>query len=148
PELGNSELGALIQHADVKMLLFDPAFEERTRRIADRIDIPHVFSIGASSIAADFLAAASDSAGLSLSEAADARHIVTLFYTGGTTGLPKLVVHRRAYYDGYAQASVGPLPASPAWLICTLVTHSSGHNAFLIGLMTGHTIVLLRTFDA
>ncbi|GGR85917.1 fatty acid CoA ligase [Streptomyces aureoverticillatus] len=151
PEPGNSELEALIRRADVKMLLFDPAFEDRAGRIADQVDIPHVLSIGASSDAADFLAAASSSAALSLHEAADAQHIATLLYTGGTTGLPKLVVHRSGYYDGYARMSdayADGAPADPAMLICTLVTHTSGHGAFLAGALSGHTIVLLRTFDA
>jgi hypothetical protein len=49
-------------------------FEEPARRIAGRIDIPWVLIIGASSIAADFLMAASDRAGLSLREAADGSH--------------------------------------------------------------------------
>ncbi|PJM93883.1 AMP-binding protein [Streptomyces sp. CB01373] len=151
PEPGNGELEALIQRADVKMLLFDPVFEERTQRIAGRIDIPHVFSVGASSSAADFLAAASDIAGCSPGEAADGRHIATLLYTGGTTGLPKLVVHRSGYYDIYVQASsayAADASVDTALLICTLVTHTSGHGAFLLGVLSGHTIVLLRTFDA
>ncbi|MEU1805083.1 AMP-binding protein [Streptomyces sp. NPDC019937] len=153
PEPGNGELEALIQRADVKMLLFDPIFEERTERITSRIDIPHVFSIGASSIAPDFLTAAPDTVG-SLHEAADGRHVATLLYTGGTTGVPKLVVHRSGYYDGYVEASSEDAEANaneaadPVWLICTLVTHSSGHGAFLLGLLGGYTIVLLRTFDA
>ncbi|MFF9125694.1 AMP-binding protein [Streptomyces sp. NPDC014889] len=151
PEPGNGELEALIERADGKMLLFDPVFEERTQRIARRIGIPHVFSIGASSSAADFLAAASDTADCSLGDAADGRHIATLLYTGGTTGLPKLVVHRNGYYDLYAQASsayAADPSADDALLICTLVTHTSGHGAFLVGVLSGHTIVLPRTFEA
>jgi fatty-acyl-CoA synthase len=135
----------------VEVLLFDPVFEERTGRLASQIDIPHVSSIGASSIAADFMAASSDGAGLTLGEAADGRHVATLLYTGGTTGLPKLVVHRSGYYDSYVEASsafASGVPADPALLLCTLVTHTSGHAAFLIGILSGHTIVLLRTFDA
>ncbi|MFD9903640.1 AMP-binding protein [Streptomyces sp. NPDC059063] len=151
PEPGNRELEALIRRADVKVLLFDPVFEDRTRRIADQVDIPHVFSIGPSSIAADFLAAASSSPALSLHEAADGHHIATLLYTGGTTGLPKLVVHRSGSYDGYlrmSEAYAENAPADRAMLIGTLVTHTSGHAAFLVGVLSGHTVVLLRTFDA
>ena len=44
--------------------MFDPVFEERTRQIAGRVDIPHLFSIGGSSIAPDFLEAASQAVGL------------------------------------------------------------------------------------
>ncbi|MEU0948547.1 AMP-binding protein [Streptomyces canus] len=151
PEPGNSELEALIQRADVKMLLFDPVFEERTRRIVGRTGIPHVLSIGASSLAADFLATASDIVGLSLDEAAEGRHIATLLYTGGTTGQPKLVVHRSGYYDSYVEASYAfadEVPTERKLLICTLVTHTSGHAAFVIGVLSDHIIVLLRVFDA
>ena len=151
PEPGNSELEALIRRADVQMLLFDPAFEDRTSRIAEQVDLAHLFSIGSSSLAADFLAAASDSTPLSLNEAADGRHIATLLYTGGTTGLPKLVVHGSGSYDGYLRTShayADGAPADRSMLIGTLVTHTSGHAAFLVGVLSGHTIVLLRTFDA
>src|SRR5262249_15379976 len=151
PEPGNSELEALVARAEVKMLLFDPAFEQRARLIAGRVDIAHVFSIGASPVAADFLAAASGRAGLSLSEAAGRRHVATLLYTGGTTGLPKLVVHRSGYYDAFVQNPgifADSVSADPVMLICTLVTHTSGHASFLLGVLNGYTIVLLRTFDA
>lgn len=153
PEPGNSELEALIQRADVEMLLFDPVFEQRIQRIAGWIDIPHVYSVGESSSAADFLvlASGSGSAGPVAREAADGRHIATLLHTGGTTGLPKLVVHRSSYYDYYVQAAnafVDDVSGDPTLLICTLVSHTSGHASSLIGLLSGHTVVLLKTFDA
>ncbi|WP_329454173.1 AMP-binding protein [Streptomyces sp. NBC_01497] len=151
PEPGNGELEALIRRADVRMLLFDPAFEDRTRQISDQVDLPLVLGIGPSSIAADFLAMARDQAALSPQEAADGRHLATLLYTGGTTGLPKLVTHRSSYYRGYVDFSsdiAEDTSAEATMLICTLVTHTSGHAAFLIGVLSGHTIVLLRKFDA
>jgi fatty-acyl-CoA synthase len=161
PGLDNSELEALVARADVKMLLFDPAFAERTERIAERIDVPHRFSIGASPIAADFLAAAADKTGLPLEEAADGRHIATLLTTSGTTGLPKLVLQRGGHYDAIASdssasvdsasvdgASADDASASPAALNCLPVTSGSGHGAFLADILIGRVIVLLRTFEA
>lgn len=151
PGRGHGELQALIRRADIKMLLFDPVFEERARQIAAQVDIPYLFSIGASSIATNFLAVASGAAGFSPHDAADGRNIATLFYTGGTTGMPKLVVHRGGYYDLLVQASglyADEASPDPKMLICTLLTHTSGHVAFLVGLLSGHTVVLLRTFDA
>ncbi|WP_415852360.1 AMP-binding protein, partial [Streptomyces albus] len=68
PEPGNSELEALIRRADVKRLLFDPDLEERTRRIVEGTNVPHVLAIGASALADDFLSAASGVGGLSLDE--------------------------------------------------------------------------------
>jgi fatty-acyl-CoA synthase len=154
PEPGNNELEAFIRHADVRALFFDPAFEDRTRRITGRLTIPRVFSIGASSIAADFLETVPDRAELDAHDAADGRHVATLMYTGGTTGMPKLVTHRGGYYDYYdaavlaAAKSADEFSADPKSLVCTLVTHASGHMASLRGMLSGHTVVLLETFDA
>jgi fatty-acyl-CoA synthase len=151
PEPGNSELETFIQRAEVKALLFDPVFGERTQRITDRVDLPHVLSIGASSIAADFLARVPDTTDLTLGDAADGRHLATLFYTGGTTGLPKLVTHRSGYYDDVVQVSAklaDEVSADPKMLVATLSTHASGHVSSLVGFLNGHTVVLLSTFDA
>jgi len=151
PEPGNGELEALVRQAEVKVLLFDPIFEQRTRRILADVDVPYVFGIVAWSSATDFVATAFGMSGLSLPEVAEGRHIATLLYTGGTTGLPKLVVHRSGYYDALVVGSAkyaDEVSADPTFLICTLVTHTSGHIAFLVAVLTGHTVVLLRTFDA
>ncbi|MHA6759755.1 AMP-binding protein [Streptacidiphilus sp. PAMC 29251] len=151
PEPGNSELETFIERAEVKALLFDPVFAERTRRITGRVDIPLVFSLGPSSIAADFLTRIPERTGLTPQQAADGRGIATLLYTGGTTGLPKLVTHRGSYYAAVVRVSAKlaqEVPADPKMLVVTLLTHSSGHFAALMGLLNGRTIVLLRTFDA
>jgi fatty-acyl-CoA synthase len=151
PEPGNGELEALIRLAEVKVLLFDPIFEQRTRRIAADANIPYVFSIGPSPSATDFVTTAAGVDGLTLADAADGRHIATLLYTGGTTGRPKLVVHRSGYYDTLVTGSAGftdDASADPTMMICTLVTHTSGHVAFLLSVLTGHTAVILRSFEA
>src|SRR4051794_10268827 len=147
PEPGNSELEAFIEHADVQVLMFDPALEERTRRITEQLAVPHVFGLGASSVAADFLTTAPEHTQLVPHDAADGRHIATLLYTGGTTGLPKLVTHRSSYYNLLALASVNyrdEISVDPRMLICTLITHTSGHMVALLSVLTGHTIVLQR----
>jgi fatty-acyl-CoA synthase len=151
PEPGNGELEAFIRHADVTALFFDPAFEDRTRRITGQVAIPYVFCIGASSTAPDFLDVARDLEGPAPYNAADGRHIATLLYTGGTTGLPKLVTHRSGYYDAFGLAApnyADEVSAEPKLLVCTLLTHTSGHVSSLIGILSGHTVVLLETFDA
>ncbi|MEW2395445.1 AMP-binding protein [Streptomyces sp. NPDC046862] len=148
---GDSEVEALIRRADVTVLLFDPVFEERTRRIADRTVAPRLLSIGASSIAADFLESAADGTGLSLRDAAAGRHVATLFYTGGTTGVPKLVTHRGGYYSAVLRVAprfADGVSPDPKMLICTQITYISGHMGLLVGLLSGHTVVLLRTFSA
>lgn len=151
PEPGNSELEAFLQRSQVKALFFDPDFEERARQITDRVDVPHVFGIGRSSLAPDFLAVAPDTTDLTPHEAADGRHVATLLYTGGTTGAPRLVTHRSRYYEALIRVSGkygDEVSADPKMLVCTSTTHTSGHLASLIGILTGATVVLLRTFDA
>ncbi|MGW7578033.1 AMP-binding protein [Streptomyces sp. NPDC054765] len=148
--LGGSELEGLIRRADVKALLFDPALADRALPVTTRVGVPHVFSIGTCPGASDFPAAASGREGLTPGEAAGAGHVATLFYTGGTTGEPKLVVHRHAYYEELARDAYGYLPAAtePVLLTSTPVTHASGHRTLLVGMLTGQTVVLTRSFDA
>jgi fatty-acyl-CoA synthase len=125
PDPGNGELEGLIQRARAETLLFDPALEERAWRIAERTRVRQVFAIGPSSIAPDFLTLASGVAGLSLDEAGQGQHLAMLFYTGGTTGQPKLVVHRGRYYAALLNNSgiyFSSAPAEGATLLCTLVT--------------------------
>lgn len=151
PEPGNGELEALVRLAEVKVLLFDPDFDERTRRIVAGTGIPYVFSVGPSAGATDFVAVAAGTDALTLADVADDRELATLFYTGGTTGQPKLVVHRAGYYNPLVPGStafIDDISADPAMMICTLVTHTSGHIAFLLSVLSGHTAVILRGFEA
>jgi fatty-acyl-CoA synthase len=151
PEPGNGELEAFLRRAEISALFFDPVFEERTRRITEQLDVPRVFAIGASTLAPDFLAASADSPALKPDEAADGSHLATLLYTGGTTGAPKLVTHRSRYYRALAATAErlgDSVSAEPKWLVCTLITHVSGHAVSLGALVNGATLVLLRGFDA
>ena len=151
PEPSDTELAALVRLADVKALLCDPALVDRTMRVTDQASVPHLFAIGPSSIADDFVDAAHDRVGLTPDDAADGRHVVTVLYTGGTAGSPKLATHRASYYDHLGVISAGfarQYPAPTTSLICTLLTHSSGHIMSLVGVLNGWTTVLLETFDA
>jgi fatty-acyl-CoA synthase len=124
PEPGDSELEALVEQAEVKALIFDTARERRARHLTARVPVASLFSIGPSSLAADLLTAAANSAPLAPRHAVDGHHVVTLFYTGGTTGRPKLVTHGSSYYDALVHSRMAGAPvADPRMLICTLVTH-------------------------
>jgi fatty-acyl-CoA synthase len=150
PEPGNSELAGLVGRAEVKALLCDPVFTDRTARIGEQVTVPHLFGIGASPIADDFLEAARDRVALTPDAAADGSHVVTLLYTGGTSGLPKLATHRSGYYESLTGMSANfadETATEPRWLICTLLTHSTGHISALLGLLSGHTLVLQETSD-
>lgn len=148
--LGNGELEALLRRADVTALLFDPALRERVLQIAELARVPRVFSIGACPGATDFLTMVPGGDRLAQHDAAGAGHVATFFYTGGTTGEPKLVVHRHTYYEELALDAEGyrPTGSDPALLVGTPVTHASGHRVVLTGMLTDQTVVLMRSFDA
>ncbi|NMO55515.1 AMP-binding protein [Actinoplanes sp. TBRC 11911] len=134
PERGDAELAAFVRRAQVEMLLVDPAFRERAERMA----VQRVYDIGPG-----FLRTAADRTDLTIDDAAASRRLTTVFYTGGTTGEPKLVTHGNGYYLDVTPARQG----AARMLVATPITHTSGHIGSLRGLLTG-AVVLLRTFDA
>ncbi|GGU38474.1 class I adenylate-forming enzyme family protein [Lentzea flava] len=122
PEPGPSELKALIERAEVAAVVVDPEF-------STRIDGWHLQDLPRDPV-----------------ERTPAPDYATVAYTGGTTGLPKLAVHRPDR-TGTMDARAG-LPAMN-WLCNTLITHGSGASAAQIALLTGSKLVLgPSTFDA
>lgn len=150
PEPGNPELGAFIAHADVKMLIFDPVLGDRAAQLAEDAQVPAVFSLGESSGAPNFLDEAGRPGGLAPGDAADGSAVCTLCYTGGTTGRPKLVTHRAGFYARLLAAATmhASTAPGPRMLICTLLSHVSGHFAALLCFTTGEAAVLMDDFDA
>jgi fatty-acyl-CoA synthase len=138
PEPGNSELGAFLRRAEVKALFYDPALADRAREIVAEVAVPQVFGIAE---------LARDRAGLAPEDVADERDVTTLMYTGGTTGMPKLVTRTHSFYQGMVVGAVATAGV-PKVLVCTLITHTSGHTGALSGLLRGATVVLMETFDA
>jgi fatty-acyl-CoA synthase len=150
PEPGNPELAAFIARADVKMLIFDPVLGGRAARMAEDARVPEVFSLGPCDGVPDFLDSVNDQTSWSPEGAGDGAAVCTLMYTGGTSGRPELVTHRAGFYEriiatAAIQASKAP---NPRLLICTLITHMSGHFASLMRLASGMVVVLMDDFDA
>ena len=151
PEPGHGELTAFVKQADVAAFVFDPGFGPRAPELARDVGVPEVLSLGPSRYGTDLLALSSEAAPARPAVAVSRDDIVTLLYTGGTTGRPKIVTHRHLYYDGLIAAAGRRRADSPGpqrYLICTLVTHSSGHVAAVTALLAGATVVLMRDFDA
>jgi fatty-acyl-CoA synthase len=151
PEPGNGELGSFIERADVKLLIFDPAFTGRAAELARETQVA-TCSLGPADGVTDFLAGASPLAELAPGDVAPASSVVTLFYTGGTTGQPKLVPHGHGFYERIVKAAGthGSDAADPRLLARTLLSHVSGHFATLMVLFADYTVVLMpgETFDA
>jgi fatty-acyl-CoA synthase len=150
PEPGNPELGAFIARADVKMLIFDPVLGERAARMAEDARVAGVFSLGPCDGVPDFLAQVGEQTDWAPQHAADGAAVGTLMYTGGTTGRPKLVTHRAGFYQSMIArgATQAPKASDPRVLICTLITHMSGHFNSLMRLASGVAVVLMDDFDA
>jgi fatty-acyl-CoA synthase len=151
PEPGPGELAAFVKQADATAFIFDPGFGTRATELAGAVGVPQVLSLGPSGYGADLLALSAGSAPARPAVAVGRDDIVTLLYTGGTTGRPKIVTHRHLYYDGLVAAAGRRRADSPGpqrYLVCTLVTHSSGHVAAVTALLAGATVVLMPDFDA
>lgn len=122
PEPGPSELKALIERAEVAAVVVDPTF-------STRLDGWHLQDLPGDAI-----------------ERTPAPDHSTVSYTGGTTGLPKLAVHRPGTSARWRSLQAMP----PMNMLCnTLVTHGSGAGVTLVSLLTGSKLVLgPSTFDA
>jgi fatty-acyl-CoA synthase len=149
PEPGSGELRAFVRQAAVRALVVDPAFAERGTEIAQEVGVPLVFTAGGTS--ADVVRGTAWSGGEALApgDVADADGFSTLLYTGGTTGRPRMPHHGSSYYRTMvAVARSAQEDSESRMLVCTLMTHTSGHFGTLVGLMRQQTVVLIREFRA
>jgi fatty-acyl-CoA synthase len=151
PEPGTGELTAFIWRAAATAFVYDPGFGPRAVELARETAAPMVLSLGPAPVGVDLVALAAATPARRPGVAVGRDDILTLLYTGGTTGLSKMVTHRHRYYDGLIAAAArrrGDSPGPQRFLVCTLVTHSSGHVAAITALLAGATVVLLPEFDA
>lgn len=151
PEPGQRELGAFITRSGAAVFVFDPGFDKRAAELASSVPARKVLSLGPCDVGTDLLALMAQEPAVPPGVEIEKGDIVTVLYTGGTTGRPKLVTHRHLYYDVLIAAAGrrrGDSPGPQRFLVCTLVTHSSGHVAAITGLLAGGTMVLAEGFDA
>lgn len=145
------EQADFLRRASVSVFVYDSDhFAERAYLLADEVDLPRVLSLGESPHP-DLLALARRSSSLPASAVAGAGDVCTVFYTGGTTGQPKLVRHGHTFYDLARRiAAVTPVTAdrSHRYLACLPIGHSSGQLSVLLALLRGATVVPMNGFDA
>ncbi|MEU5434627.1 AMP-binding protein [Streptomyces sp. NPDC020719] len=164
PEPGPGELAALVEQSRARAVVTDPLFARRAADAADRsVHAPVLLSLGpCEQPCTDLLAVAAECPDVRPDDvpAPGADEAVTVLYTGGTLGRPKLAAHSHSLYDvvvdmvdGASQdtPSTGFFPAmDPATdrvLVSTLLTHGSGHLTSIQALVTGSALVVLPEFE-
>lgn len=149
------ELAEFAKRADVTALIIDPEEEreaENAFRIAESLGSAcMLYSLGPLAECDDLLRIAAEMPSEKPDVAVADEDIKTLYYTGGTTGRPKLVLHGHAYYHYLLRLAAYQRQANPQeerFLVSTPLTHGSGLASALMTLAKGATLVLLRRFDA
>ncbi|MEU8684806.1 AMP-binding protein [Streptomyces sp. NPDC048611] len=164
PEPGPGELAALVEQSRARAVVTDPLFAQRAADAAGRsVHSPVLLSLGpCEQQCTDLLAVADECPDVRPDgvPAPGADEAVTVLYTGGTLGRPKLAAHSHRLYDMLVDlvdddpenSGAAFFPAmdqgTDRVLAATLLTHGSGHLTSLQALVTGSTLVVLPEFEA
>ncbi len=144
--------------AGITSLVIDPqpAFVQRARELVDRVPaLTKVLVLGPvpaelSDVGIDLIAAAAQFEPTAI-EAVDLEPdaVISISYTGGTTGKPKGVVGTAAAMSTMTQIQLSEWewPKRPKFLICTPLSHA-GAAFFLPVVVLGGQCVVLPRFDA
>jgi long-chain acyl-CoA synthetase len=137
PTYTDREIEPLVRDVDPRLIVCDPEFAERARRLAQLVGGAEVIVAGADDLTFDRLLAAPAGA-LPLPEPDD---LCALFFTGGTTGLPKGAEHRHRNLMAfcYNVVALWPLPrdqehilnVAPLFHIWGFCSLSGGAHSFL-----------------
>ena len=156
-------LGSLDDHAyvlsdaGVRTLVIDPVpmFVERAAALLDAVDgLEQILTLGPvpaelADVAVDVVAAAAEHPVKPLTaEPLDPEHVVSITYTGGTTGKPKGVIGTARAMSTMTQIQLAEWewPEHPRFLMCTPLSHA-GAAFFVPTLVKGGTMVVLGKFD-
>lgn len=147
----------VINDAEITSLTIDPVpmFVERALGLLEKCPkLDKILTIGPvpdelSHVGQDLNAAAASYAPEPLSAAVlDPEHIVSITYTGGTTGKPKGVIglSRQMNTMTQIQMSEWEWPESPRFLMCTPLSHA-GAAFFVPTVLKGGCLYVLAKFD-
>jgi fatty-acyl-CoA synthase len=151
-------LGSLDDHAyvladaGIETLVIDPQppFVERAHRLLERVDcLRNVLTLGPADVGTDLTAlAGKQTAGPLRPVRLDGDAVISVTYTGGTTGSPKGVVGTARSMAAMSQIQLAEWewPQAPRFLMCTPLSHA-GAAFFLPTLMAGGSMVVLPRFD-
>jgi fatty-acyl-CoA synthase len=153
PKVAKSQQATFLDVAGPSVLVFDPHyFSDRAGDLARSSGVKHLLSFGPAPVGVDLLELAAGEDHEPLDRNAPADTVSTVFYSGGTTGQPKLVLHTHACYAamvavGLFREAAGGASQDERFLLCTPATHASGQLAALLTLMAGGTVILLDELD-
>lgn len=131
---GLHPLGSLADHrfvledSEAAVFVYDPtAFSDRAVEIAEAAANVQVFSLGPGPVGRDILALAESVTPVAASRARE-EDVAFVFYTGGTSGKPKGVVHtQRSWYHQTLQIQAyWQWPDDPVTLVAAPISHAAG----------------------
>jgi fatty-acyl-CoA synthase len=146
-----------LSDAGISTLVVDPVphIAERAAALLDKVDaLQQVLTLGPvppelAGRARDLSALAAEQAARPLAAAElEPDHIVSITYTGGTTGRPKGVIGTASSMATMTQIQLAEWewPQAPRFLVCTPLSHA-GAAFFLPTLMKGGAMYVLPRFD-
>lgn len=145
----------MIDDAAISVLVVDPSFADRAADLLDRCPgLTTVLTLGPvperlAGRATDLVAAAAAYDARPLTAATlPPDHVVSITYTGGTTGRPKGVIGTAGQMNTMSQVQLAEWewPEHPRFLMCTPLSHA-GAAFFVPVVMRGGTLVVLPRFD-
>ncbi len=132
-----------------EFLIADAAFENSVSRILDASpSIKKIWGTGPADFGDDLTALADGYVPEPLSDDSDPEDIAQLVYTGGTTGVPKGVVHkhRATIASTTTMCAEFEWPDRPRMLVVTALSHAGGGLVLPVW-VKGGTVVLQPGFD-
>jgi fatty-acyl-CoA synthase len=145
----------VIEDAGISTLIVDPVFTERAVALLDKCPgLKQVLTIGPvpeelAEVGTDLVATAETFAAQPLEAVlVPPDHIVSITYTGGTTGKPKGVVGTAQGMNTMTQVQLAEWewPESPRFLMCTPLSHA-GAAFFVPTVIKGGSLYVLPRFD-
>lgn len=145
----------VINDAGITTLIIDPYFTERALALLEKCPgLTQVLTIGPvpdelAHIGTDLVAAAASYDAVPLTaKILPPDHIVSITYTGGTTGKPKGVIGTSAAMATMTQVQLAEWewPENPRFLMCTPLSHA-GAAFFVPTVIKGGSLYVLSRFD-
>ena len=150
----------VIDDAGIGTLIVDPVFVERAAALLERCSglrrvltlgpVPDALAGWPAREVVDLVASAASYAAVPLvARELAPDHVVSIAYTGGTTGTPKGVVGTAQAMHTMSQIQLAEWewPDSPRFLMCTPLSHA-GAAFFVPVVMRGGSLIVLPRFDA